>query len=135
MNEVETRRLSKLKTFLAAFKYTDRRSINNGFFVGQCISKLPQVYNDFKGFGRLGVSSFILNWDYSNLRINFKEDTSLRLSAKESSNFKKVAGVLSQYSSDELQLVSLSCFDNGNLLNPLEKNSAMKIKEGLTKKL
>ena len=134
MNEVEITRLSILKAFLDEFRYADRRSINNGFFIGQCVSKLPEVYTDFRGFGRLGVSSFGLHWDYSNLRNNFKKDDSLRPLAKESENFKKVATALSQCSPDELKLVSLLCF-NESLLNPEEKRLAMKIKESLTKEL
>jgi len=135
MNKGEIERLSELKTYLNTFKHTDRRSINNGFFIGQKMSKLPQTYKDFKSFGRLGVSSFKLNWDYSNLRINFKDDTSLKRFAKKTSNLEKIGGVLSKYSSKDLQLVSCLFWNNGNSLSAPEKRKAIKIKKDLMKNL
>jgi len=135
MKEEEINRLLALQAFLEAFKRTDRRSINNGFYVGQCISKLPELYSDFEEFGGLGVSSFGLNWDYSNLRMNFKESDSLPKSVNVQKKIGKVAKTLSQYSPDELKKLSLFCINGGNLLSKSERETAKRRKAELLQKL
>lgn len=129
------KRTSGLKTYLNAFKRADRRSINNSLFIGQRLSKLPRLYTDFEDFGRLGVASFRLNWDYSNLRMNFKEETLPKLPRKECSRFTKVGCVLSNYSSEDLQLLSRYFLNRGRSLSPPEKRSAEEITRNLVKKL
>jgi hypothetical protein len=129
------RRTSGLKTYLSAFKRVDRRSINNSLFIGQRLSKLPKLYTDFEDFGRLGVASFRLNWDYSNLRMNFKEEDLPTLPGKECSKFIKVGRVLSNYSSEDLQLLSRYFLYNGRALSPFEKRTAEKMMRNLVKKL
>jgi len=135
MSKSEIGRLLKLRTYLDSFKRTDRRSINNSFFIGQHASKIPKVYTDFKSFGRLGVSSFRLNWDYSCLRVNFKDVASLKHQADSHSNFRRAGAVLSKYSPRDLQLVSCFLWGQGSALSSSEKKAAIKIKNDIMKNL
>jgi hypothetical protein len=135
MNRLDVRRTLGLRTYLRTFKHTDRRSINNSFFIGQSLLKLPKFYTDFENFGRLGVSSFRLNWDYSNLRMNWREETHLRLPRDEHSRLAKVGSVLSNYSSEDLQLLGRYFYSGSNSLSSSEKKAAEEIKKDLMSKL
>ncbi len=63
-------RIGMLNSFLEGFQKKYRRSINNGIYIGQKIMGLPNYYQDFEGFARLGVSSLTLHIDYSFLLEN-----------------------------------------------------------------
>lgn len=129
MDNSDLERLAKLRTYLAEFAYEDRRSINNSIFVGQHTEKIAPIYADFRKFSRLGVASFELNWDYSNLRVNFREANFPMLESNEISRIKTTARFLSKFSPEELQFVSCLCSANYKSLTPIQKQKANNIRQ------
>jgi len=129
---METKRKEKiimLKAYMDSFKKSDRRSVSNSIYLGQVMFELPRNYDDFIGFGKLGVSSYRLHTDYSIIKNN-----SMELSTEEVLNsvlekFRKVGGSLSKFSGEELRLVSCLFWYNGTILNEKEKEQASAIKE------
>lgn len=126
-------RTPHLKAYLNTFRLKDRRSVNNSIFAGQKIKIVPLIYNDFQGFGKLGVSSFKLNWDYSIL--NGKRRTFAHKPTKFSKEFEKAGLFFSKFSSEELRLVSCLFWKNGTSLNLKEKENAKLVKRRMMDKL
>lgn len=122
----------KLKAYLSASKMKDRRTINNGFYVSQQIKIVPTTYEDFQSFGKLGVSSFSLNWDYSHLN---GEQTESALKAESTKTFEDAARFLLEYSRQELRLASCFLWEGGKSLNSKEKENANQIVGNMTKEL
>ena len=122
-----------LKAFLKSFKFNDRRSLNNGVFLSQSLNAMPKIYDDFKGVGKLGVSSFRLNWDYSLLE-NYNQDKGIEDESK-SKVLEKIGERLSSYSYDDLRLASCALWKEGRLLDKKEKEIANQIKDNIAKKL
>lgn len=118
--------------FLKSFKPNDRHSVNNSVFLSQSLKAVPQLYDDFEGFGKLGVSSFKLNWDYS--LINRKNGNRI-IKDKSGRDFERIGRYLSKYSSDDLRLASCGLWKGGNSLNEKEKDVANNIKNSIVEEL
>lgn len=121
-----------LSVFTKSFKTKDRRSINNGIFLGQSVKALPQLYDDFEGFGKLGVSSFKLNWDYSFAK---RSNGNYATKDKRARHFEKLGKYLTNFSSDEIRLASCIFLNDGLMLNQEEKDAATRIKDRITEEL
>lgn len=125
MGESVSERRNRLQTYISESKLKNRRAINNGIHVSQQIKMVPMVYRDFQSFGKLGVSSFKLNWDYS--IINGKSKNLACKPTKSTKAFKKAARFLSKYSDDELRLISCLLWNNGKILSSEERETANQI--------
>lgn len=126
-------RMNNLMVYLSISKSRNRRTLNNGIYVSQQTGIVPPVYTDFQSFGRLGVSSFELNWDYSALNGQpIEPNYNLGSSAK---TFEKAARLLSNYSFDEVRLLSCLLWNDGKSLSSEERRAADRIKRRVTKEL
>lgn len=121
-----------LRVYLNSSKFKKRRVINNGVYVSQQIEIVPTVYEDFQSFGKLGVSSFSLNWDFN--IINGKTAKPPHKTDSEK-GFEKAARFLSKYSRDELRLLSCFLWKDGSNLSSEERENADQILRNVRKKL
>jgi hypothetical protein len=122
-------RIVMLKTYLGSFRKNDRRSVSNGIYLGQEMLGLPGYYDDFIGFGRLGVSSYQLNIDYSIIKYNSLELSSGEVCNPVQKKFREVGEGLSRFSAEDLRLASCLLRYNGTILNEEEKMRANAVKE------
>jgi len=116
MVDEKNERLQKLQVFLYGFGMRDRRSVNDAIYIAQnLVSGFPELYTDFKGFAKLGVSSLTLHEDYSILQENAFQLP--ELPKNEEMERIKIAGkVLSKYPREILELISCSLYYKGNML-------------------
>jgi hypothetical protein len=123
-------KIAMLKTYLDSFKKSDRRSVSNSIYLGQEMLGLPKNYDDFIGFGKLGVSSYQLHIDYSIIKYNSIElSSSGEVWNSVPEQFREVGEGLSRLSGEELRLVTCLLWYNGMILNEEEKEQARAIKE------
>lgn len=129
---IQPQALCTLKTIAEASGKTDQLSLNNMVFLTQKLFSLISLYHDFKGFGKLGVSSPKLGWDYNLLKdeweqITLNEDQQLQI-------IKKLAKeAFSQVSIYDIGLVACLLFDE-KFLGSEEKSKAISIQAQIQKK-
>lgn len=113
----------------------DRRSINNGFYISQEMLGFPKYYLDFEGYGKSGVSSFMLQLDYTILKNNSHKASRVEIENRNLEKVQDVGKYLSRYSPEDLRIVSCLLWYNGNMLTSAEKVKANTLKNEMSKRL
>jgi hypothetical protein len=126
--EMKEERLYILKAFKEGLKKEDRRSINNGIYIGQICEKLPKYYEDFEGFGKLGVSSLTLHEDISFLKWR-AHNLNIQKTSSNLDNVRRVGGIFSNFPAESLQLMACYLWYNGRngILREDEKQKAAEL--------
>jgi hypothetical protein len=120
--------LCALKTLAEESGKRDQLDLNNMVFLTQKIFSVPSRYNDFKGFGKLGVSSSRLGWDYNLLEDDWEEiDTTEN---EQTVTIKKLARLFKSLSRADISLLASWLFDPEFLIDK-EKSKAQTIMQKL----
>ncbi len=135
MGLIDWKRVRILKAYVESLQKMDRRSINNGFYISQEILELPKYYRDFEGFGKSGVSSFLLQLDYTILKNNSRKASSVDIENHNLEKAQNAGKYLSYYSPEDLRIVSCLLWHNGNTLTDAEKVKANMLKNEMSKGL
>jgi hypothetical protein len=94
-------------------------------FLAQKLFSMPSLYSDFKGFGKLGVSSQRLGWDY-NILVDRWKDIKTDIASNGLNNIEEFVKIFATLSQAEISLVACFLFDQ-DFLDEKEKLKASEI--------
>lgn len=119
--------LCALKTLAEKSGKTDQLTLNNMVFLAQKMFSFRELYSDFRGFGKLGVSSPSLGWEYNRL-YNVWEDLPKEVDSEIVKQTMEIAGKFRQLSHKEIALLACFLFDQ-KILNEDEKSASQEVLE------
>lgn len=120
----QTQSLCTLRTLAKESGKRDQLDLNNMVFLTQNLLSTPSLYNDFKGFGKLGVSSPRLGWDYNLLEDDW--DTIDAVENEQLLTIKKLAKLFASLSTADISLLACWLFDADFLIDE-ERSKAQTI--------